>query len=313
MPTPSPADENRGGREAVGPDRARATHALTIALVLNLAFLAIEIAGAIAFNSLALIADAAHMASDVAGLGLALLANVISTRGGSARHTYGLQRAEVLAGQANGLLLLAAAAWVIYEALRRLDEPSQVMGGGVAAVAAVGLAVNVISALFVARAAGRSINMRGAFVHLVGDAAASAAALTAGVAILIFSASWLDSVASIVIGLMVVWAAWGLLRETAEILLEAAPRHLDPEAIEAAIASEDFVEAVHHLHVWNLASDVPALSAHVVISGEVTLHEAQLYGENVRRMLIQQFGIEHSTLELECHECEPQGATNTQP
>ena len=293
------------GQVTRGPQR----RALWLSLLANAVFMVAEVGGGLAFHSLALLADAAHMLSDVAGLGIALVAQQLVDRKASARHTYGLQRAEVLGAQANGLTLLAVAGWVTFEAIHRVGTPEHVTGGGMLAVATLGLVVNLGSAVLLARAGGRSLNMRGAFVHMSVDAAGSVGAIAAGIAIVVWNADWVDPAVSILIAALVLWSAWGLLRDTTQVLLEGAPRGMDPAAVEAALAADDEVEAVHHLHVWNLASDVPALSAHVVLRGEVTLHDAQQGGERLKAMLDDRFGIEHTTLELECHSCDPQPAT----
>jgi cobalt-zinc-cadmium efflux system protein len=297
-------DDLHGGH-VHGVSRATQSRALWIALVANSGFLVAEVVGGLAFRSLALLADAAHMLSDVVGLAIAIVAQRLLDRPATARHSYGLQRAEVLGAQANGLTLLAVSGWIVYEAIHRVGSPDDVSGGGVLVIAALGLAVNLGSAVVLSRAQGSSLNMRGAFIHMAADAAGSVAAITAGVAILVWGADWVDPVASIAIAALVLWSAWGLLRDTVHVLLEGTPRGFDPETIEAALLADLDVEAVHHLHLWNLASDVPALSAHVVLEGERTLHEAQTSGERLKAMLETNYGISHSTLELECHPCEP--------
>ena len=284
--------------------------ALSFALVANALFLVVEIAGAIAFNSLALFADAAHLLTDVAALVIAIGAQRLSVRPNTSRHTYGLQRAEVIGAQANALLLLGATAWVVFEAVHRLGSPQHVTGAGLAAVAAVGLVVNVTSALAISRQAGESLNMRGAYLHLALDAAGSLAAFIAGIAIVLTKATWLDPVASVAIAALVVWSAFTLLGRTTRVLMEAAPRGLDPREIERFLAADPAVENIHHVHVWNLASDVPALSAHVVITGEISLHEAQLEGDRLRTKVHERFGIDHTTFELECHDCETEPRTS---
>jgi cobalt-zinc-cadmium efflux system protein len=182
-----------------------------------------------------------------------------------------------------------------------------VVGPGLLTIATLGLVVNVGSAALLARARGQSLNMHGAFVHMAVDAAGSVAAIVAGLAVTLWDATWVDPVASIVIALLVLWSAWGLLRDTAQVLLEGTPRGLDPVAVEAALAADPDVESVHHLHLWNLASDVPALSAHVVLRGEKTLHDAQISTERLKQELDHRFGITHATLELECHACDGPG------
>jgi cobalt-zinc-cadmium efflux system protein len=286
--------------------RATQRRALWISLVANAGFMVVEVVGGFAFNSLALLADAAHMLSDVAGLGIALVAQQLVDRRATARHSYGLQRAEVLGAQANGIILLAVAGWIMFEAVGRIGDPADVAGAGLLVVATLGLLVNVASAVLLARAQGQSLNMRGAFVHMAADAAGSVAAIAAGVAIVVWDANWVDPVASIVIAVLVLFAAWGLLRDTAQVLLEGTPRGMDPAIVEATLAADAEVEAVHHLHLWNLASDVPAMSAHIVLRGEeVTLHDAQASGDRLKALLDTRFGITHATLELECHPCDP--------
>ena len=297
-------DDTGAAGHSHGVSRAMQRRALWLALAANGGFLVAEAAGGFAFRSLALLADAAHMLSDVAGLAIALIAQRLIDRPATARHSFGLQRAEVLGAQANGLTLVAVAGWIVFEAVRRMGEPADVVGGGLLVVALLGLGVNVGSAVLLARAQGRSLNMRGAFIHMVVDAAGSVAAVSAGVAVVAWGADWVDPFVSIAIAVLVLWSAWGLLRDTAQVLLEGTPRGMDPTRVEAVIADDDDVEAVHHLHLWNLASDVPALSAHVVLRGEVSLHDAQASGDRLKSLLGERFGIAHATLELECHSCD---------
>jgi cobalt-zinc-cadmium efflux system protein len=278
--------------------------ALQFALVLNGGYLLVEIAGALIFNSLALLADAAHMLSDVVGLGIALAAQRLAMRPATARHTYGFQRAEVLGALANAVVIGAATTWIVFEAIGRLRDPQSVEGGGLLLVAAAGLIVNAWSALVIRRSQGTSLNMRGAFVHMWADALGSIGVIVAAIGVLAWDATWLDPAASLAIAAIVIWSAWGLLRATLQVLLEGAPSHLRSEEIENALADESGVESVHHLHLWSLASDVPALSAHVVLGGEPTLHDAQNKGDEIKLMLEERFGISHATLELECHDCE---------
>jgi cobalt-zinc-cadmium efflux system protein len=289
---------------ATAPDRRGQRRALLIALAANAFFLVAEVVGGLAFNSLALLADAAHMASDVVGLAIAVAAQSLMDRPATARHSFGLKRAEVLGAQLNGMLLVAVSVWIIVEAIGRLGSPADVKGGGVIVVASIGLLVNLGSALVLLRAGGSSLNMRGAFLHMASDAAGSAAAIVAGSAVLLWNADRVDPVASILVALLVLWSSWGLLRDTTNVLLEGTPRHIDPDVVQAAIEGEASVETVHHVHLWSVASDEPALSAHVVLAGEVTLHQAQERGDELKHMLAERFGIGHSTLELECHPCD---------
>ena len=285
---------------------------LRAVLTANGAFMIVEVAGGLAFDSLALLADAAHMLSDVAALGIALVAHTLLTRPASTRHSFGLQRAEVLGAQANGVLLVATGGWILVEALRRVGDAPDVEGAGLLAVATGGLLVNVGSAAALARSRSTSINMRGALLHMASDAAGSVGAITAGLAVVAFDADWADPAVSMAIGALVLWAAWRLLRQATHVLLEGTPEGLDVDEVQHAIAGSDGVAGVHHLHLWSIASDAPALSAHVVLAGEPDLHEAQARGDELRRMLLDRFGVGHATLELECHHCErssPEGSS----
>ena len=273
--------------------------ALGWALGVNVALLVAEVVGGLVFGSLALLADAAHLVSDVAGLGIALGALILTARPVTARHSFGFARAEVMAAQVSALLLIGAGVWILIESLTRLADPVPVNGGGVAAIATLGLLVNGGSAIVVHRAQGESLNMRASFVHLATDAAGSLAAVLAGLAILAWGWSRADSVASIATAALVLWTGWRLLRESTHVLMEGTPRGLSADRIAGVIRRVPGVAGVHHLHVWSLASDVPALSAHVTVLGELTLREAQAVGAAVRSTLADALDITNATLELE--------------
>jgi cobalt-zinc-cadmium efflux system protein len=278
--------------------------ALVFALIVNAVFLVGEVVGGLAFNSLALMADAAHMFTDVFALAIALLAVGLTTRPSTARHTFGLERAEVLGALVNGLALLVAGTWIIVEALRRLGSPEDVRGGGVLVVALIGIAVNGVSAIVLQRSSGSSLNMRGAVMHMVTDAIGLAGTCVAAIAVIEWDATWTDPVVSIGIALLVLYAGGRLLIDTVHVLLEGTPLGMNGDDVEATLLAAPGVEAVHHLHLWSLASDVPALSAHVVVEGEVSLHDAQQIGEALKERLAHEHGIVHATLELECHACD---------
>lgn len=281
---------------------------LWVALGLNAGLLVIEVTAGFLFSSLALLADGVHQATDVVALGVALIAQSLVRKPGSARHTYGLMRFEAIGAQVNAFLLVAASVWVIAEAVPRLDSPDSVDGVGVLLVAVGAFAVNAVSALLLARGRRHDLNIRAAWLHLSADAAGSLAAAAAGAAVLAFDADIADPIASLAIAVLVLASAWRLLRDTTNVLLEGAPRGLDLAAVEAALVDQPHVEAVHHLHVWEIGSELPALSVHVVLDGEPSLHDAQAKGRTLKEMLVDRFGIEHATLELECHDCESLGS-----
>lgn len=293
-PPPEHAFEHAGDIARTGQRRA-----LGWALGVNSALLVVEIAGGIVFGSLALLADATHLVSDVAGLGVALGALVLTARPVSARHSFGFARAEVMAAQVSALLLLAAGGWILYQGLTRLSDAVPVQGAGLAFVAALGLLVNAGSAMVIHRALGQSLNMRASFVHLATDAAGSLGALGAGVAILAWGWASADTLVSMGTAVLVLWTGWGLLRESTHVLMEGAPRALVTYQVLAAIAGVDGVVDAHHLHLWSLASDVSAASAHVVLSGHPTLRQAQQTGAQVKAALAERFDLTNVTLELE--------------
>ncbi|MEY2420486.1 MAG: cobalt-zinc-cadmium efflux system protein [Acidimicrobiaceae bacterium] len=244
------------------------------------------------------------MFTDVAALAIALIALTLTSRPSTARLTFGLERAEVLGALVNGLTLLVASGWIVFEALRRVGDPAAVEGKGVLIVATVGIVINLVSALVLRRNTGHSLNMRGALMHMVTDAIGLAGTFVAALAVLIWDATWADPVASLAIALLVVYSGFRLLADTVHVLLEGTPSGMDRTEVEATLLAEGGVDAVHHLHLWSLASDVPALSAHVVLAGEVSLHEAQQRGDELKQVLATRHGIVHATLELECHACE---------
>ena len=284
--------------------RGRQRRVLRLVLTANAGFLVVEVVGGIAFGSLALLADAAHMLSDVAALTIALVAQTLAGRPATDRHSFGMKRAEVVGAQANGVILAASSGWIVFEAVRRIGEPTEVDGFGLLVVATVGLVVNLVSALALARVSAGNLNLRGAMLHLFADAAGSVAAMVAGVAVLVAGADWVDPAVSILIAVLVLWAALRLVSEANGVVMMATPASVDPQAVVARLCAEPGVVDVHHLHVWSLASDSPTMSAHVVLENDLMLHEAQERGDTLKDLLADDFGIEHVTLELECHECE---------
>jgi cation diffusion facilitator family transporter len=282
--------------------RAR-RRSLLIALGANAAFLVLELVGGILFGSLALLADAAHLTSDVLALGLALAALAFAQRPATERHTYGFERAEILAAQANGVLLFAGAVAIVVEAVRRLGSPHHLDAAGVLGIGIAGVVVNVASALALARTAHGNLNLRAALWHLALDALGSVAVVISAIGAIVLGTQRLDPIASLVIAALVLVGAWSVLRDAARVLLEAVPSDVDVADLRDALEHETGVEAVHHVHVWSLGSESSALSAHVVLSGPLSLHDAQERATELKAMLAGRFGIEHATLEVECHAC----------
>ena len=275
---------------------------LAWALGANSVLLVVQVLGVLAFASLALAADTVHQGSDVLALTIAVVAIAVSRRAASGRYSYGLRRAEVMGALVNAVLLLAAAGWIVVEATRRIGDAPDVDGWGVAVVALAGLAVNGGSAWLLGRIGDRSLNVQGAALHLLGDAAGSFGALVAGLSMVLWDAAWVDPAVSYLIAALLLWSGVGLIRRTTRILLEGAPGGIDVEGLSALMTAHEQVDDVHHLHVWAVDSTLVALSAHVVVAAD-TLHDAQIVAAELEARLAQE-GIAHATLALECHPCE---------
>ena len=269
---------------------------LAVVLCVSLAILIVELAGAWAANSLALLADAGHVLTDVAGVAMTLLAIWVAGRPATIARTFGFLRLEVLAAGANATLLFGISAFVLYEAWIRLAAPPEVASGPMLAVAAIGMAANGVS-LYVLRGSQReSLNLRGAYLEVLGDMLGSAAVLVAGVVIAFTGWTAADAVASVVIGLMILPRTWSLLLDAANVLLEATPRGVDLDTVRRHIRSANGVRDVHDLHAWTITSGLNVVSAHVVIGPEVQSTEVL---DELCRCLSGDFNIEHSTFQLE--------------
>jgi cobalt-zinc-cadmium efflux system protein len=269
---------------------------IAIALGLIVSFLVFEVIMAFVGNSLALLADAGHMLTDAGALGASLWAVRLARRPASGAWTFGFKRAEVLSAQANGITLLVVSALVAFEAISRLIHPVAVTGGIVVTVAAVGVAVNVAATWVMAKANRDSINVKGAFAHIVTDLYAFIGTLVAGIVIIITGFERADSIASLIVVGLMLHAAWGLLRETGRILLEAAPEGYAPEDIIRAITGQPGVASVHDVHVWLITSGFPALSAHVLVRRPADCHQAR---RQLEQLLCERFGLDHTTLQVD--------------
>jgi cobalt-zinc-cadmium efflux system protein len=276
-------------------DRERGQRGLFLALGLTAAIFLVEVAGGLAGGSLALLADAGHMLTDVAALGLALFAGWMATRPARGRRTFGWQRAEILAALANGVVLVLIAAATIFEAVRRLSDPPEVAGRITLAVAVVGLAFNLMSGAVLMRS-GNGLNVRAATRHVLADAAASFGVIVAAVLILAFDWQAADPIASLVIAVLILTSAWAIVREAVDVLLEAAPAGIDVERMGQAMAHVDGVVEVHDLHVWTVTSGFAAVAAHMTVVPEA---EPSLVRRRTAEMLRIHFGVEHSTLQVE--------------
>jgi cobalt-zinc-cadmium efflux system protein len=273
---------------------------LGLVLALTVTVLVAEVVGAVVSGSLALLADAGHMATDAAGIALALGAVTLAQRPASGRRTFGWQRVEILAAVANGLLLLGVSGYVLVEAVLRIGRPAEIGSGLMMAVAGAGLAVNLVALALLRKGRAESLNVRGAYLEVLGDALGSVAVLLAGV--VIATTGWVpaDTLASLLIGVLVLPRAWHLLREALDVLLEAAPRGVDLDDVRTHILEVDGVLGVHDLHAWTITSGLPVLSAHVVVTDAAL--EAGHGGRVLDALcacLGDHFDLDHCTFQLE--------------
>jgi cobalt-zinc-cadmium efflux system protein len=273
---------------------------LRIALGITLLVLVAELAGSAVTGSLALLADAGHMATDVAGIAMSLLAIHFAARPPSEHRTFGFARAEILSAGINAVLLFGVGTYILYEAVLRLIAPAEVAGGATVVFGLVGVVANTVSLLLLMRGQQESLNIRAAFLEVLADAFGSLAVVVAAVVIMTTGWQQADPVASLLIGVMIVPRTWRLLREAVDVLLEAAPRDVDMAGVRSHILALPGVEDLHDLHVWTITSGMPVLSAHVVVSQEVldsVGHEKLLH--DLQGCLGVHFDVAHCTFQLE--------------
>jgi cobalt-zinc-cadmium efflux system protein len=286
-------------------DRGSSTRAFATITLINLAYTVLEAGYGFATDSLALLSDALHNFGDVLGLGLAWGAAVLAKRLPTDRHTYGWRRATLLSPLANAMLLVAFSGALTWEALRRLGAPPHIPAVPVIVVATIGIFVNLGAAWFVRDGHANDLNRRGAFLHLVADAAVSLAAVLAGIGMLTLGWAWLDPVTALLVGAVVAIGAFGLLRDSFNAAMDAVPDSIDRASVHAFLAAQPGVSAVHHLHIWPLGSDEIAMTAHLVRS-DTDDHDAFI--ARVVHELDERFGIHHPTLQIERGEACGQGA-----
>ncbi len=280
-----------------GPSRESERGALKLALALIVAFMVVEVVVGVLASSLALLSDAAHMLTDAGAVALALAAARLATRPAAGAMTFGLGRAEILSAQANGITLLLLALLIVYEAIRRLVSPPAVQGTALVAVAVGGVAVNLLAArLLGGRSQKRSLNVEGSYRHILTDLYGFIATAVAGILILTTGFRRADPIASLLVAALMLHAAYGLLKASGRVFMEAAPADLDPEQIGRVLAAERGVVEVHDLHVWEVTSGFPALSAHVVVGPAEDCHELRRHLQSV---LEERFGIGHTTLQVD--------------
>lgn len=270
--------------------------AFAIGIALNLAYVIAEASAGLWTGSVALLADAGHNLSDVLGLAVAWAGAALARTPPSKRFTYGLKGSTILAALANAVLLLVALGAIAMEAAQRFTEPTAVPGLTVSAVAAVGIVINGVTAWLFARGRKGDVNIRGAYLHMLADAAVSAGVVLAGLGIWLTGFGWIDPVVSLVIAALIFWQTWGLLRETVEMSLAAVPRAINYDRVRDSLAALPGVAAVHDLHIWPMSTTEPVLTAHLLMPGG---HPGDAFLNDVQHMLHHDFGIGHATLQVE--------------
>jgi cobalt-zinc-cadmium efflux system protein len=282
----------------------KTTSRLALSLVITLAFVIIEAAAGFFSNSLALLTDAAHNITDVIALGISWVAIRLALQPANSRRTYGYHRAGILAALVNSTTLAVIAVGIFYEAWRRLVSPPEVNAGILAGVGALALVVNLVTAWLVHQGSQNDLNLRATFLHLMGDVLSTLGAVAAGVVIFFTGWNWLDPLVSVLIGGLILWNAWGILRETVDILLESAPRDLDLDAMVRDMARVPGVLGVHDLHVWSITRGLRTMSAHI-LTEDLPISTATDIQTRLSEMLAGQYRISHATLQLECVGCNP--------
>jgi len=270
--------------------------AFLIGIGLNAGFVAIEALCGVLANSMALLADAGHNLSDVLGLAVAWLAHNLGKRAPSERFTYGLRGSSILAALFNAVLLLVTVGGLSWEAIQRLSSPEPVASGTMMAVAAIGIVVNAGTALLFASGRRSDLNIRGAYLHMAADAGVSLGVVLAALIIRFTGWLWLDPVASLLINAVIVWGAWGLLRDGTRMSLAAVPQHIDPLAVRDFLQSRPGVVALHDLHIWPMSTTEIALTAHIVVPDG---HPGDLFLNQTAHELSERFGVHHATLQIE--------------
>ncbi|GAA4896811.1 cation diffusion facilitator family transporter [Streptomyces coeruleoprunus] len=286
--------DHSGHSHDISPDADRRW--LGLALLLITGFMAVEVVVGLLARSLALLSDAAHMLTDAAAIVLALIAMRLAARPASGHYTYGLKRAEILSAQANGLSLLLLGGWLGYEAVERLIDPPEVHGGLVLATALAGVVVNVLAAWCLSKANRSSLNVEGAFQHVLNDLYAFIGTAVAGLVVVLTGFTRADALATLAVVALMFRAGYRLVRDSGRVLLEAAPPGIDPRGIGARLASPEAVVEVHDLHIWQITSGQTALSAHVLVAPGGDCHAAR---RDLEALLAREYGISHTTLQVE--------------
>lgn len=281
---------------------SRTAGRLALSLGITLAFIIVEAIAGIVGKSLALLTDAAHNFTDVIALGLSWYALKIALQPANARKTFGYHRVGILVALANSTTLVLISLGIFYEAWRRFVSPPEVDAPILIGVGIAAFFINLITAWLVKRGSENDLNLRSAFLHLMGDVLSTLGAVAAGIVIAFTGWNWLDPLVSVLIGALILWNAWGILRQTIHILLESTPENINVEEMLAALRNVDGVLDVHDLHVWSITENMRVLSAHVVTE-DVPISAGAVIQRNLNEILGKKYNIQHATLQLECREC----------
>lgn len=277
---------------------------MALSLVITLVFVFVEVAAGLFSNSLALLTDAAHNFTDVLALALAWWALRLTTQPASHQRTYGYHRAGIMAALVNSTTLVIIALGIFYEAYQRFINPPEVQADVLIVVGVIAVIINVVTALLVRRGAESDLNIRAAFLHLMGDVFSTIGAVIAGIIIRFTDWNWLDPLVSVLIGLLITWSAWTILREAIDILMENTPTDINMAAMIRDIHSVEGVRGVHDLHVWSITRNMRTLSAHLV-TDDLTISEGASIQTRVNEVLHHKYNVSHATLQLECGDCVP--------
>jgi len=289
------------------PNLSRSTvRRLALSLGITLVFVVVEILAGVFANSLALLTDAAHNLTDVLALALTWWAFWITAKPANSGKTYGYHRAGILVALVNSTTLALIALGIFYEAWKRFVTPPEVQADILIGVGAAAVIVNLVTALLVRRGSKHDLNLRSAFVHMMGDVLSTMGAVIAGIVIRFTGWNWLDALASVLIGILILWNAWGILRESVEILMEATPADIDMDVLRRDLLAVEGVRGLHDLHVWSITRSLRTLSAHL-ITDDVPVSVGAKVQVAVGEMLAHRYGIAHATLQLECMDCAPVG------
>ncbi len=302
----SHADDHDHGHEHAHDLRQQSTggkRELLIALSITLLMMIAEVIGGLLSNSLALLSDAGHMLTDNLALLLSFFAMKFATMPATEKRTFGFYRLEILAALINGIILVVISLYIIYQAYLRMINPQRVEGMLMLIVAVIGLVANIIGAVVLMKHSHSNLNIRGAYLHIVGDAFSSVGVVVGGVIILYTGWYMIDPILSILISFVIIYGAWALVKESVSILLESVPSHIDIETVAAAIGKVSGVREAYHIHVWTITSGVHAMSAHVLIDDQLVSGSRDLI-DDIRTLLAEKFKILHSTIQLECERCD---------